>query len=215
MAIKNRFYLACFRDNVGSNMGFYAANGIGYTTNIDRAQVYTREEAQNVWASARGYDQPISADHVDAAAIYKVDSQHIPAQPSIPDGVELFAAFAKSKWDGNDVFWLSPIGVTADFSDASQLTRNQLVKVSNDFVIIPYAVADSQKRRTFAHELFNPRTMVQGAGLVLPDHIKRERRAKDSAKTRWNCPACGKINWQYNPYDFEGCSDRACEEHCH
>jgi len=47
----------------------------------------------------------------------------------------------------------------------------------------------------------------------MPDWLKEQNRRKKSrsGKVRWNCPHCGKITWQYSPYDFEGCSDYNCE----
>jgi hypothetical protein len=57
-------YLACFRDNVGSNIGWPGFNGKGYTTNVDQAHVYTLEQAQVAWDNARSIDQPIAVHHV-------------------------------------------------------------------------------------------------------------------------------------------------------
>ena len=211
--MKNRFYLACLRDNVGRNMAFHGVAGAGYSTNISKAQTFTREEAQRAWETGREFDQPISADHVDAASIYKVDSQYIPQESITPAGVEFFAAFRRQAWDGNDVFWLAKEGLALDFSQARRITRSELSSIPNTFIIVPHDVVDVQKRLTFDHGLFNPRTMVQGAGLVTPAHIQREKRRKSNGKTRWNCPTCGKISWQYDPYTFSGCLDRCCNDY--
>ena len=54
--------------------------------------------------------------------------------------------------------------------------------------------------------------MVFGAGLKTPDHLKKAKRKKDNPMTRFNCPSCGKITWQENPHDFEGCKDTYCDE---
>jgi len=51
--------------------------------------------------------------------------------------------------------------------------------------------------------------MVFGAGLKTPEHLKKAIRKKANPMTRFNCPECGKINWQHNPHDFEGC------KHCY
>lgn len=76
--MKNRFYLACLRDNVGDNVAFHATGHNGYVTDVSRAQVYTREEAQSAWDGGRYFDQPISTDHVDKKTVCKIDTQHIP-----------------------------------------------------------------------------------------------------------------------------------------
>ena len=57
-------YLACFRHNVGSNIGWPGFNGKGYTTHVDQAHVYTLEQAQVAWDNARSIDQPIAVHHV-------------------------------------------------------------------------------------------------------------------------------------------------------
>lgn len=43
--MKNRFYFACLRDNVGSNVAFHGHNGSGYPTDLDKAETYTLEQA--------------------------------------------------------------------------------------------------------------------------------------------------------------------------
>lgn len=43
--MKDRFYLACFRDNVGSNVGWHCIDGKGYSTDVSKAHTYTREQA--------------------------------------------------------------------------------------------------------------------------------------------------------------------------
>lgn len=209
--MKNRFYLACFRDNVGGNVGFHAVNGRGYTTNIDNAHNYTLEEAQHEWAMAREYDQPISADHVDSLSCWKVDCQYIPHEHDFSESQNGYVAFQKSKWDGNDVYWYATEGASLNFKLAQKFTLQEAKRLSSQHIIIPFDKADSNKRRTFAMSLLNKRIMVQGAGLRTPDHIKRQRRRSSNSKTRMNCPTCGKIHWQYNPYEFEKCSDFNCK----
>jgi hypothetical protein len=80
-------------------------------------------------------------------------------------------------------------------------------------VWLPFHMADAVKRRTFNINDFNRRTMVQGAGLLMPEWLKKynRRQKAKSGKVRWNCPHCGRITWQYNPYDFDGCSNYSCE----
>lgn len=44
--MSNRFYMMCLRETVGNNASFHCHNGNGYSSDIDRAHVYTLEEAQ-------------------------------------------------------------------------------------------------------------------------------------------------------------------------
>lgn len=207
-----RFYLACFRDNVGSNVSWHGINGGGYYTDISKAHVYTLDEAQDEWAHAREYDQPISADKIDKLAIWKVDHQYIPSETTIPDGCQTFVAFKAGEFDGNDVYWKAGVELTTDFSKAEKLSRADLHKVPSSNVAIPFEVADNAKRKTFDFSLFNMRKMVTAAGLRMPERTKKQRSKKqNTGKVMWNCHVCGKISWQYNPYDFDGCSDILCD----
>lgn len=209
--MKDRFYLACTRETVGSNASFHCLNGNGYSTNVDRAHVYTREEAQHAWDCGREIELPISADDIDALTVLHVDHQYVPGETTTEEGCTQYVAFVKGRWDGNDLYWLRDGGMpTTDFSAA---TVYPATGDSKELVWLPFHIADAHKRRTFNINLLDRRRMIQGAGLKTPDHIKRYQRRKDSSgKVRWNCPCCGKISWQYNPYDFEGCRDISCDE---
>ncbi|MEE9647950.1 hypothetical protein [Enterobacter soli] len=211
--MKNRFYMLCLRETVGGNASFWCRNGHGYNTNIDQAHVYTLEEAQSRWNTAREIDQPISADSVDALAVYHVDHQHIPGETTLVDGCTQYVAFEKGRWDGNDLYWLSNGSLpTTNFANASVFNEPGELE---GLVWLPFSLVDSKKRRTFAIRQMDARKMVQGAGLRIPDHIRKARRRKGSTKTRWNCPVCGRFVYQDNPYDFEGCNNSLCEGACH
>lgn len=203
----DRFYLACLRDNVGSNVAFH---GNGYHTDIDKARVYNREQAQKAWNGAREYDLPLCADRVDALTVLRVDGQYLPCESSETAGCTQYVAYRQQRWDGNDVYWCQENGrPTTDFALAmvyEQPTEEE------GLIWVPFHVADAVKRRTFPIACLDRRKMIQAAGLLTPEHIKRQRRRKDSGKTRWNCTKCGKISWQYNPYDYEGCRDMMCDE---
>lgn len=210
------FVMACLRDNVGSNTAFHAVDGMGYTTNLDKAQKLTKEEAQRRWNSAREFDLPLDFEKIEAHAIFKVDCQYIPRETTTDDS-QCYVAFKKGVWDGNDVYWLtgghilapSLNGLSTNFTDA-RLMKSPYP--DDDYISIPFALAEAAKRRTFAHGKINKRKMVQGSGLVTPKHIKKQKRRKINPMTRWNCPGCGRIHWQYNPHDFEGCNDVNCVE---
>ncbi|EFN5018078.1 hypothetical protein FQJ41_05890 [Escherichia coli] len=208
----NRFYMMCSRETVGNNASFHCHNGNGYSSDIDRAHVYTLEAAQKAWNCGRDIDQPVCADSVDAMAVWHVDCQYIPTESLIESDCTAYVAYKKGSWNGNDVYWLQHGGLpTDDFSKATIFSVAN--KNEPGIVWLPFSIADAAKRRTFNINNFNRRTMVQGAGLVMPDWLKEQNRRKKSrsGKVRWNCPHCGKITWQYSPYDFECCSDYNCE----
>lgn len=210
--MSDRFYMMCLRDTVGDNASFHCYKGNGYSSNIARAHEYTRAEAQKSWELGREIDQPVCADSVDALAVWHVDCQLIPSATVSRPGCTEYVAFKKDAWNGNDVYWLQSAGLpTDDFSKAKVFSEANPDEPG--IVWLPFTMADAVKRRTFNINLLNRRTMVQGAGLRMPAWLKKynRRQANRSGKVRWNCPYCGKISWQFNPYDFDGCRDVNCE----
>jgi hypothetical protein len=218
--MRDRFYLRSAHGDVGLNFVWHRHNKSGYHTDLNQAQVFTLAEAQSEWN--RGICQPISADHVDALAVWKVDCQALPSG-SVFDDSDAYVLFERGRWSGNDVYWLNADthATFLDFSLASSFTRKRaegMLLHNQNFIAVPYAHAQKVRRRVFEAKSFNARIMVQGAGLRMPECVKRsKRRVNDrDRKERFNCPECGKISWQYNPYDFEGCkycADNAvCED---
>ncbi|UPY97241.1 hypothetical protein [Pectobacterium sp. 21LCBS03] len=204
--------MLCTRDTVGTNAAFHCKGGCGYASDIDRARVYTQEEAQAAWNSGRDIDQPVSADCVDTLAVYHVDCQLIPSSTNLVDGCTSYVGYLKGKYDGNDVYWITTLCPETNFSFAKQFAEPILT--AENIVWLPFELVESKKRRTFPISQFSARSMVQAYGLKQPDWLKRQRRRKGSSgKTRWNCPCCGKISWQHNPYDYDGCLDWKCEEY--
>lgn len=208
--MSERFYMLCLRETVGTNASFWCHDGMGYSTSIDKAHVYTREEAQQAWQRGRSIDLPVCADSVDRHAVIHVDHQHVPGATVIEEGCNQYVAFMAGRWDGNDLFWLSDGALPSP--DFSQATIYETPRTESEGVVwLPFHIADSAKRRTFPLHLLNRRRMIQGAGLRVPDWLKALRRRRPASnKTRWNCPTCGRITWQDHPYEFEGCSNLLC-----
>ncbi len=210
--MKDRFYFACMRDNVGSNVSFHCKDGKGYSTDISRAHVYTREEAQQAWEFGREFEVPLSADHVDAVAVLHVDHQYVAGESEISAECDKYVAYEKGVWNGNDLRFFTSLRPSFDYSQARVFTLEEVTGLDHDedVIFIPKAEADKVARATLFTGDVNRRTMTQGAGLKQPRRITNIKRRVDSGKTRVNCPVCGKISWQYNPYDFDGCNDRWC-----
>ncbi|RKG33022.1 hypothetical protein [Acinetobacter tianfuensis] len=205
--MKNRFYLRSPHGNTGSNMVFHAVNGQGYTTNLALAHVYSLAEAQREYELARDGEHPVSADHVDKLSVEKVDHQGLPSESVYADWASSYVVYKKGVYDGNDVYWVSGEGVTTDLSQADIYTQSEALQINqSSFVALPFDLVEAKARRTFKASLFNSRKMITAAGLRIPKRIQKLRRRQPSPMTRFNCPECGKINWQHNPYDFEGCN---------
>jgi hypothetical protein len=210
----NRFYLACYRDNVGSKVSFHRRNGSGYSTNIAEAETMTLEEAQRWFERCREFEEPLCADRVDALAEFCVDHQYIPCVTTRGRDGALYAGFQKNRFDGNLVFWISNDGLpTINFDRASFTHTPDLSSMA--IVWMPALMAAQAAEKRISASLINRRSMQTAAGLITPDRVKKARRNSarpSSRKTRWNCPYCGRISWQYNPYDFDGCSNIDCSE---
>lgn len=209
--MKDRFYLRSPHGNTGSNMVFHAIDGKGYTSNLDLAHVYSLEEAQKEYELSRDGEYPISADHIDSLSIAKVDHQCLPAISDLTPS-DKYVVFIKGIFDGNDVYWVDMNGRrSTNFIHAQIISRTAAECINHvDYVVVPFELADKMKRRTFNASLLNKRKMVTAAGLKTPERLKKRRRRIVNPMTRFNCPACGKINWQHNPYDFDGC--KHCDE---
>ncbi|CAH7395824.1 conserved hypothetical protein [Vibrio chagasii] len=211
---KQRFYKTSYHGGVGSNVSFWGIKGNGYVTNIDLAEEYTLEQVKAVIANnrLRSYNEhPISADHVDDLAIWKVDCQHVNTiDNKNADPNEEYLILIKGKYDGNDLFFLSANTSrtsSCNYEEAKVFNREeaQVAMTDNElwYSVIPKFEADEAARRTFQTKNINRRIMVSGAGAT---GIRKPRARKTTGKVMMNCPSCGKINWQYDPHEFEDCS---------
>jgi len=209
--MKDRFYLASTRDIFGPNLSFHGISGYSYVTDVDKAKVYTREEAQRAWDFGRDFDVPVSADHVDAATTIKVDMQYINSQNEFPKDCDCFVAYKRGSYSGNDVYWLNEGGSSClSFDLAKKLSSSEIRELNlNIWIIIPFESADKVKRRTFEYGNYKPRKMTQGAGIIKPKHAIKSRR-KVNAKTMYNCTSCGQAVWDENPYRLDYSDEVFC-----
>jgi len=74
--VSDLFYLQDSRSYVGNDMLFWALDGNGYTTDLRKAQVYTREQAQAMHDS-RETDIPWPKAYIDAKTRPACDMQYV------------------------------------------------------------------------------------------------------------------------------------------
>ena len=74
--MSDQFYLQDSRSYVGNDMLFWAKDGKGYTTDINKAHVYTKEKAVAQHES-RNSDIPWPKDYIDAKTRQAVDLQYV------------------------------------------------------------------------------------------------------------------------------------------
>lgn len=70
------FYLQDSRGYVGNDVLWWAKNGNGYTTDLNKAEVYTKEKSQAMHNS-RESDIPWPKDYIDGKTRPAVDMQYI------------------------------------------------------------------------------------------------------------------------------------------
>lgn len=72
----DEFYLQDSRSYVGNDVLWWAKGGNGYTTDLSKAEIYTREEAQRLHNSRRS-DIPWPKAYIDGKTRPAVDMQYI------------------------------------------------------------------------------------------------------------------------------------------
>jgi len=85
----DEFYLQDSRSYVGNDMLFWAADGKGYTTDMRKAEVYTREKAL-AQHQCRETDIPWPKAYIDARTRPAVDMQYVKRDEALAGtGIEL------------------------------------------------------------------------------------------------------------------------------
>lgn len=84
-----QFYLQDSRSYVGNDVLWWALGGNGYTTDLSKAQTYTKDEAQRMHTS-RPSDIPWPKAYIDAKTRPAVDMQYIRRDEALAGtGIEL------------------------------------------------------------------------------------------------------------------------------
>ncbi|MGX5834751.1 hypothetical protein ACWIJ6_11530 [Aeromonas piscicola] len=207
------FYLRDTRSNTGSSCMFWAINGNGYTTNLDKAHVYTLEEAQR-YIDSRHTDVPLSKELVDEVSTARVDHQYLDeSRAGLMAGCNEYVIHVKGDWDGNDVYWKGHIGSSVNLSEALVLNKadaKEAVRLFDDVIIYSLPYVQSISRRTMQVKNINERRMITAAGIRKP---KRPRSLSTTGRSRGNCPDCGKVTWGFNPYEAYTCAEAASEKY--
>lgn len=200
---ENEFYLRDTRSNTGSSCMFWAEGGRGYTTNLDKAEVFNFEDAQR-HADRRGHFIPLSKMQVDELTTVRVDMQRLALNADFSKGV--INHVRVGRYDGNDIFFDGESGVTANYNEAKVYTEEEFKNGRKHGIesgaALSKAFLDTICRRTIQAGNIDHKKMVTAAGIKYRPP-RKER--KTSGKTCHNCPSCGRIAWSYNPYDAPLC----------
>jgi hypothetical protein len=187
------FYLQDSRTNVGSRAMFWR-NGGGYTSNLDEAEQFTREQAVNQY-ECRESDLPWPVAYVNRWADVGVDHQYLrQAEAEQADIAAGYYAAAPQDWDGNDLLWRSSLdnGYTANLKHARIFSPTEAVAAG---VIWPVTYINSKSRRVVRAALLDHRSALSEVGLKLkkikPQKIRRYR---------YRCEPCGRFLTEYQNY---------------
>ncbi|WP_415913312.1 hypothetical protein [Neptuniibacter sp. QD37_11] len=205
---ENEFYLRDTRSNVGSSCQFWRKGGCGYTTDLSDAEVFDFDGAQR-HASDQGDFIPLSKKQVDELATIRVDMQLL--NDETQDYSMGFVIQRRiNDYDGNDIFFEGiEDGSTVKYSDARVYQASELEEHAGreNVRILSKSYLDRICRPTLQFKNVNRRKMMTSAGI----RYRAPRKPRPSSgKTRHNCPTCGKIVWDYNPYEAPYC-DIFCE----
>lgn len=213
--MKNSFYKA--NGHVGSILLFWAINDCGYTTNIDQAEIYTREEMQRDVDNGylRNEDEfPLCAESANALAQWRVDCQYIEkTYPEFTDPNDEYVLVKKGCWDGNDLAFANGMDFDFDYSNAKSFSafdvEAYIERDHSTLTIVPRYHTDEIARRTFQKQNINRRKMITAAGIV---GLRKKRKRQSTGKTRFNCICCGKIIWEFAHPDtpINCCSGSCC-----
>lgn len=212
---RTRFYKA--NGNVGSSLLFWAINNCGYTSDLDKAEIYTLEQAQqdvdNGWLRSDS-EFHLSADHVEELAQWRVDHQYInKTYPEFTDPNDEYVSVKRNCWDGNDLAFGTGTGWDFDYSNAASISSEDfepyIESLNQKYYFVPRYHADEIARRTFQMENINRRKMITKAGVV---GLRKKKKRQTTGKNRFNCIVCGKLVWEFGHPDMQfTCGDSKCQ----
>lgn len=188
----SEFYLQDSRDYVGDGLSFWAQGG-GYTTNIDKAEVRTRARAVGQH-ECRETDIPWPKTYVDARARIGVDCQNVTLSEALdkyPGAAEFYIQKPQC-WNGNNLIWLCEDGVfTSDLSRAVVVPRahtvNWIGKLGQSGAVVwPKPYIDAHARRLVERDDVNIKEALRGTGIKLVEPKKPRVEV-------FNCVGCGRF----------------------
>lgn len=169
----SEFVLQDSRGNTGDRLMFWAKDGAGYTTNLENAQRYTKEQAcsQN---ESRESDLPWPLAYLEALAEWSVDCQYVEPEEVSRELLDATRAhlYASNAWNGNDlVFLTGDGGLTNDLRKAEPFLVTIAVAMAanpvNKVSVIPHLLAVRLARRVIPNGKVKHREALRGTGVIL------------------------------------------------
>ena len=198
------FYKTCRHGNCGSNVTFHNKDECGYGTNLKNLETYTLGQAQKEMNYQDGSLLLLKSE-VDKFAVKHVDMQYLDIKKGTPTNMDdECVVVVNSVYDGNDIQFNSVDGVTFDLSKAKVVSLQLALAYTNQNKSIWLkSYLESISRDTFQAGNINKRKMITAGGIK----YRTPRQSKATSKSRGNCPTCGKITWDWNPYENAPCKE--------
>lgn len=209
--MSDEFYLQDSRDHayVGDGLSFWGFKGSGYVTDLDKAQLFTKDGA----CDHRDTDIPWPKDYIDARTRLGVDHQYVDLAEAIelhPDATEFYLQKPKT-WNGNNLIWLGNlVNFSSDLKLAIKVPAADVAKVSarlghHGAVAWPCAYIDAHSRRLVERDDVDIKEALRGTGIKL---IK----PKPPRMMMFNCHGCGRFISDRQRYqsDCKNCGANNC-----
>lgn len=205
----SEFVLQDSRSNTGDRLMFWAKDGAGYTTNLDAAQRYTKEQAtcQN---ECRESDLPWPLAYLEQVAEWAVDHQYVKSEEVDAELLDATRAhlYASNQWNGNDLIFLTGDGgLSDDVRKAEPFPVTVAVKKAaqshNNVGVIPHLLAVRLAHQVVPAGKVKHKEALRGTGIMLakPTKYRAQRYRCDhcgvfiSEDQRFqDCPKCGGSN---------------------
>ena len=189
----NEFLLQNSSESVGSRLQWWRLGG-GYTTNVDEAEVFSRQAAV-AQHHCRESDLPWPLDKVSPHTHTAVDCQYVAQQDLTCLPADTPCYVQKSRcWDGNDLYWITPEkSLSANLATAQVFTMaDALLSFGGEanaasYVIWPKEYIDAKSRRVAHNATMSVQKALKGTGIEL----MRPRRRRRSTAT---CGGCGRFS---------------------
>jgi hypothetical protein len=185
------FYLQDSRTTVGDRLMFWAKDAKGYTSDLSKAHVYTREEAEGQHRS-RESDVPWPKGYIDARSQRACDCQYVKREDpaATPGSDDLCYVQLDGRWNGNDMVWLTTAGDhDADLGLARRLTLYEaavLAMTAPGYVVWAKAYIDQLSRPVVTTAGTSIKDALRGTDIKL---VRPRRPRRDT----YNCHGCGRF----------------------
>lgn len=199
------FYKTCRHGNCGSNVTFHNKDEHGYGTNLKDLETYSQERAQKEMDYQDGSLLLLKVE-VDKLAVKHVDHQYLDSKKGSPVNLDDECIVQSTgEFDGNDILFYAEFGTTFDLSKAKVVPLQLALAYGNsNRKIWLKSHLEEISRDTFQAHNINKRKMISAGGIK----YRTPRPSRAMGKSRGNCPACGKLTWDYDPH-----VNHYCKEH--